>query len=126
MPVHILRRLLRRAVRAPVPGWDATYDWKGYLRFEDLPREENPARGAIATANARIVGPAYPHFLTLDWDAPFRQQRIDELLDSRERHDVASMRAMQADVLSLAAQRLKGLSGDEAHTVGGEHGLHRP
>jgi penicillin amidase len=95
--------------RAPVPGWDATYDWKGYLRFEDLPREENPARGAIATANARIVGPAYPHILTLDWDAPFRQQRIDELLDSRDRHDVASMRAMQADVLSLAAQRLKGL-----------------
>jgi penicillin G amidase len=95
--------------RAPVPGWDATYDWKGYLRFEDLPREEDPARGAIATANARIVGPAYPHFLTLDWDAPFRQQRIDELLDSRDRHDVASMRAMQADVLSLAARRLKGL-----------------
>jgi penicillin amidase len=96
--------------RAPVPGWDATYDWQGYLRFEDLPRKVNPARGAIATANTRFVDPGYPHFLALDWgDAPFRQQRIDELLDSRDRHDVASMRAMQADILSLAAQRLKGL-----------------
>ena len=23
------------AGRAPVPGWDATYDWKGYLKLED-------------------------------------------------------------------------------------------
>ena len=48
------------AGRAPVPGWDATYDWKGYLKFEDLPRVENPPSGAIGTANARIVGPTTP------------------------------------------------------------------
>jgi penicillin amidase len=95
--------------RAPVPGWDATYDWKGYLPFEELPREEDPPRGAIATANARLPSPAGPRALTLDWDAPFRQQRIEQLLDGRDRHDVASMRAMQADVLSLAALRLKTL-----------------
>ena len=33
------------AGRAPVPGWDATYDWKGYLKFEDLPRVDRPAAG---------------------------------------------------------------------------------
>ena len=33
------------AGRAPVPGWDATYDWKGYLKFEDLPRVDRSARG---------------------------------------------------------------------------------
>ena len=58
----------KMAGRAPVPGWDATYDWKGYLTFEDLPRVVDPPAGAIGTANARIVGPDYPHFLTYDWD----------------------------------------------------------
>ena len=97
------------AGRAPVPGWDATYDWKGYLRFEDLPRMENPPSGAIATANARIVGPDYPHHLTYDWDVEYRLDRIKELILDRGSHDVASMRAAQADVLSLAFARLKPL-----------------
>jgi len=95
------------AGRAPVPGWDATYDWKGYLRFEDLPRVVDPPTGAIGTANASIVGPYYPHHLTYDWDPEYRQQRVKELIVDREGHDIASMRAAQADVLSLAIARLQ-------------------
>jgi penicillin amidase len=96
----------RIAGRMPVPGWDATYDWKGFLKFEDLPRFQNPPKGAIGTANARIVPPEYPHHLTFDWDAPFRQQRVDELILERSGHDVASMRTAQNDVFSPAAARL--------------------
>jgi penicillin amidase len=99
----------KMAGRAPVPGWDATYDWKGFLKFEDLPQVVNPPAGAIGTANARIVGPDYPHFLTTDWDAPYRQQRINELIIDRTGHDVASMHAAQADVLSLGFAPLKSL-----------------
>lgn len=98
------------AGRAPVPGWDATYDWKGYLDFSALPQVKNPAVGAIGTANARIVPPSYPHLLTYDWDAPFRQQRVNELVvDAKDKHDVDSMRAAQADVLSPAVRRLQTL-----------------
>ena len=72
--------------RAPVPGWEATYDWKGWIPFEALPRENNPAVGAIGTANTKIVGPDYPYMLTLDWEEPWRQQRVDELIvDNRAR-----------------------------------------
>ena len=95
------------AGRAPVPGWDATYDWKGYLRFEDLPRVVDPPAGAIGTANASIVGPDYPHHLTYDWDPEYRQQRVKELIVDRDGHDIASMRAAQADVLSPAIARLQ-------------------
>ena len=91
------------AGRAPVPGWDAAYDWKGYLRFEDLPRVVDPPAGAIGTANAAIVGPDYPHHLTYDWDPEYRQQRVKELIVDRDGHDIASMRAAQADVLSPAS-----------------------
>ena len=97
------------AGRAPVPGWDATYDWKGYLRFEDLPRVVDPAAGAIGTANARIVAPDYPHFLTYDWDAEYRQRRIKELIIDRDGHDIASMAAAQADAFSPPTPRLQTL-----------------
>ena len=107
------------AGRAPVPGWDATYDWKGYLKFEDLPRVVNPPAGAIGTANARIVGPDYPHHLTYDWDTEYRQQRVKELVLDRDGHDVASMRAAQADVLSPAFARLKPLMIAAARRAGG-------
>jgi penicillin amidase len=100
----------KMAGRAPVPGWDAAYDWKGYLKFEDLPREDDPNVGAIGTANARMVGPDYPHLLTYDWEPPFRQQRISQLVfDAADKHDLASMRAAQTDVLSLAIVRLQPL-----------------
>jgi penicillin amidase len=89
--------------RAPVPGWDATYDWEGWIPFEALPRESNPAIGAIGTANTRIVGPTYPYMLTLDWDETWRQQRVDELIvDNRTPQTVAMSRDAQADVRSLA------------------------
>ena len=107
------------AGRMPVPGWDATYDWKGYLKFEDLPRVENPAEGAIGTANARIVPPGYPHHLTFDWDEPFRQQRVNELILDRGGHDMASMRAAQNDVYSPAAARLRLLMVVAAQAGGG-------
>jgi penicillin amidase len=95
------------AGRAPVPGWDQTYDWKGYLKFEDLPRVVGSNVGAIGTANARMVDPDYAHHLTYDWDAPFRQQRIKELVFDADKHDLASMRAAQTDVLSPAIAKLQ-------------------
>lgn len=107
------------AGRAPVPGWDATYDWKGFVKFADLPHVENPPAGAIGTANARIVGPDYPHFLTYDWDAPYRQQRIEEIVLDRSGHDVGSMRAAQADVLDGGFARLKPLMVAAARRAGG-------
>jgi penicillin G amidase len=97
------------AGRAPVPGWDAVYDWKGFLKFEELPRVDEANVGAIGTANARMVDADYPHHLTYDWDAPFRQQRVKELIFDQDKHDMASMRAAQGDVLSLAIARLQPL-----------------
>jgi penicillin amidase len=95
--------------RAPVPGWDAVYDWKGYIPFKDLPRVTGTDAGALGTSNARIVGPGYPHFLTWDWDPAFRQRRVEALVLDRDKHDMGSMRAAQTDVLSLAAARLQPL-----------------
>jgi penicillin amidase len=111
-PAHDLQGLV------PAPGWDARYDWQGYLAPTETPRDRDPARGWIATANQRIHGPDYPHYLTSEWAAPYRQQRIEQLLEAQPRHDRESLAAIQADVLSLGAQallpRLKAARSDHA------------
>ena len=92
--------------QVPSPGWDARYDWAGFVEPTATPRETDPARGWIATANQRIHGADYPHYLTNEWAVPYRMQRIEQLLAARPRHDLQSLRAIQADQLSLATVRL--------------------
>lgn len=91
---------------APAPGWDARYDWRGWIPFAELPRVINPPNGLIVTANQKITPPDYPHFLTTDWYLPYRAERITQLLEATPRHDLASFRRIQADVVSLAARDL--------------------
>jgi len=91
---------------APAPGWLAKYDWAGYLPFDALPRAFNPASGAIVTANHKIVPPGYPHYITSEWQPPFRAERIEAMLEAEPRHSVASFAQMQADAASLAVREL--------------------
>lgn len=90
----------------PAPGWDPKYDWVGEVPVGETPREQDPQRGWIATANQRIHGPQYPYYITSEWMLPYRQQRIERLLGQRPLHTLDSLAAIQADVLSTATQRL--------------------
>lgn len=102
-PAHDLRGV------APAPGWDARYDWTGWLPADQTPQQGHEAiraRGWHATANQRIHAADYPHFITSDWNSPERQQRIETLLQARPQHGIDSMRAIQGDIVSLSAQSL--------------------
>ena len=90
---------------APAPGWDLRYDWAGWLPYEETPQDDG-ARGWIATANQRIHAADYPHFLTQDWAAPYRQERIEAMLAQTPKHTLDSFRAMHADQQSAATVRL--------------------
>lgn len=111
----------RIAGRAPVPGWDATYDWQGFVPFEELPSIVNPAQGAIGTANARIVGDGYPHIVTHDWDADYRAHRIRDLVTSKSGHDMETMQAAQLDVFSPAFAELAPLMIAAARPAAPQH-----
>ena len=91
---------------APAPGWDARYDWQGWLSYEQTPQDDGGTRGFVATANQRVTEAGYAHFLTQDWSLPYRHQRIEQLLAAGSEHDVASMAAIQNDVQSLATRAL--------------------
>jgi penicillin amidase len=91
---------------APAPGWDARYDWDGFIPFSALPRAFNPPSQRVVTANEKIIDDDYPHFITSEWTLPYRADRINALLDARDRHDLDSFAAIQQDHVSLAAQEL--------------------
>ena len=91
---------------APAPGWDARYDWAGYLAVDQLPQQRDPERGYVANANQKITPPDYPHFITHHWAMPFRHQRITQLIEAAPKHGLAGLAAMQRDVKSLAVARL--------------------
>jgi len=84
----------------PVPGDTDDYEWTGYIPFHELPSLFNPPGGVIATANARIVGPGYKWHLTNDWMAPYRTERIYQLLTGRKLLRPADFITFQTDVVS--------------------------
>ncbi len=88
---------------APAPGWEARYDWAGFIPFDELPQQFNPPAQRVMTANQKIVGPDYPYFLTSEWALPYRARRIDALLDAKPKHSMDSFAAIQKDHVSLAA-----------------------
>jgi penicillin amidase len=91
---------------ALAPGWDARYDWDGFIPFEELPQAYNPSSQRIITANQKIIDEDYPHLLTTEWTWPYRYDRINSLLNSTLKHDTQSFTSIQADVMSLAAREL--------------------
>ncbi|HZP17868.1 MAG TPA: penicillin acylase family protein, partial [Terriglobales bacterium] len=84
----------------PVDGSDNAHEWKGYIPFEKLPSVFNPASGIIATANGRITPDGYPYSISVEWEAPWRTERIYRLLSAGGRFSAADMLALQMDVHS--------------------------
>ncbi len=90
----------------PAPGWSGEYDWQGFIPFDKLPQATNPASGRFVSANNKIVPASYPYFLSRDWDLPNRAERIEALLDKTPVQTPQSSAAIEADTLSLMAERL--------------------
>ena len=93
----------------PAPGWLAQYDWQSWIPYDQTPevsQADIEKRGWHATANQKILPPGYAQFLTNDWTGPERFDRIAQLLSAGTKLDTNNMKTIQADVHSLAADRL--------------------
>ncbi|HEU4963262.1 MAG TPA: penicillin acylase family protein [Bacilli bacterium] len=78
----------------------------GRIPFADIPQVYNPKQNYVFSANQRQVGDDYPYYIgtSRTFSAPYRAQRISDLL--REGHDLTAidMQKMQADVYNTLAQ----------------------
>ncbi|MEX2543020.1 MAG: penicillin acylase family protein [Trueperaceae bacterium] len=92
--------------RLPVPGWDESFDWDGFVPYAELPRIRDPASGVIVAAGGEPPQTSR---------APSRQRppasrQILELLNDLEFHTAFSFERMlgerplplTADLLPLA------------------------
>ena len=91
----------------PVPGWTGTSEWTGFIPFDELPTSFNPPAGFLVTANNKVVGDDYPHFLAYEWADPFRVQWLTRWLKEHPRATLEDMRALQAGTRSLHAESLR-------------------
>lgn len=89
----------------PAPGWDTAYDWQGWIPFAEMPAQVDPLEGYVVTANNRVVGDGYPHWLTGEWLPHYRADRIVALIKERAPLSLADQAAIQTDAVSLFARR---------------------
>lgn len=86
----------------PLPAWDSNNHWQGYISMADMPRQYNPKRGFICTANEDLnkYGKASPINMPM---GSYRSDRIADILVSRDDFTVSDMCAMHFDVHSKQA-----------------------
>jgi len=92
--------------RLPVPG-TGEFEWKGFR--DDLPREFNPDRGYIATANNNVHPPGYegrPVFYHSSRGVETsRIARLHQILGSGRKLSIEDHKRTQHDTYLLAAER---------------------
>jgi penicillin amidase len=88
-------------------GSDSAYDWKGFLLPEEVPTVKNPSRGFISSANQAPYDPSdAPYYLGAGFEAPFRSQRINELLRAQTKFAPQDFVKMQRDTLAVSTREL--------------------
>ena len=86
----------------PYDGTKDEGEWKGFIPFAELPHVFDPPSGIIVTANSRVVGRDYPHFLTHVWAPPTRARRIYDLLTAKQKLTAEDFRAVQGDAYTIS------------------------
>ncbi len=108
---HLVRAMVPRRPRAngwlPVPGWTGEHEWDGWIPFEAMPQQIDPADGVIVTANNRVVADGGAEYLCTDCHPPNRARRILEILSQPATDANAQSAAIHGDTLSVNAVLLR-------------------
>lgn len=102
-------RVPRRAGGSGVaPGRfsDVAASWQRFLDFDELPEVVNPPEGYIVSANHKLLPDDAPIDVGGDWVAPYRAQRIEELIGKTEPIAAADCASWQLDESNGRARRV--------------------
>ncbi|MFL6332354.1 MAG: penicillin acylase family protein [Pyrinomonadaceae bacterium] len=86
----------------PYDGTKDEGEWKGFIPHAELPHVLDPPSGIIVTANSRVVGRDYPHFLSHVWAPPTRSRRIYDLLTAKQKLTADDFKAVQGDAYTIS------------------------
>jgi penicillin G amidase len=108
------------------PIQDAQHEWQGYIAFDAMPGVVDPPSGFLATANSRVTTDKSPYPITLEWQDPYRVERIYKLLQGRDQVAPKDMLAVQTDIYSEMDQELAHRFAYAIdHTAGTDDRLHK-
>ncbi|MBI4220855.1 MAG: penicillin acylase family protein [Chloroflexi bacterium] len=93
----------------PAPGWTGDHEWIGWIPDHEMPAGLNPQDGLIVSANNRVAGDDYSHFLGEIWLNGYRARRVTDVLSSVPRIGFDTCRSLHMDVLCTPALELAGL-----------------
>lgn len=96
----------------PVPGWTGDHEWTGMVPPEENPHVFNPEKGYIITCNNRIADDSYPHELGDVYMNGFRAQRLEDLINTREKISPEDCTRFQFDVHSIPGTKMVALLQD--------------
>jgi penicillin amidase len=80
------------------------YDWKGFVPFDSLPHEYNPERGFVSSANNKITE-NYPSYISTWFYQDYRIDRINEMLEAKEKFSMTDFQEMQSDLKSKMVEK---------------------
>ncbi len=89
----------------PLPAWDASNHWQGWMSRDHLPSVYDPPEGYLATANEEC-NPTEGPMLVTQTVHDYRLRRICEQLADWPQATVEDMKRLQYDVVSLQARDL--------------------
>ena len=87
----------------PTAGFTGNFEWNGMIPFDSLPHTENPPSHFIVTANNRLADVPWNG----SWIAPWRFDRISDLLRARDRMTADDFKSIQRDRVSIFALKLR-------------------
>jgi penicillin amidase len=89
-----------------LPGDTSRFDWKGIVPFELLPHSYNPSEGYVVSANNKTVGPDYPYYISYWFELPNRYNRIVEMINAIDKHNIMTVKQIQTDQHSVWAKKI--------------------
>lgn len=94
----------------PVPAWDESAGWRGFIPSDQMPQIYNPESGYIVSANNRMMAADYPYFVSGDFAQPERAQRIEQLVQEKiasgQPLSIEDHGVFQMDTLDLEAKAM--------------------
>ena len=97
----------------PVSG-DGNFEWEDYLEIIEKPNLFNPEKGYIATANQNVTPEDYDRWdaIGFDWADPYRGDRVNSILESKDTFNMEDMTNLQIDYFSIPSQQIINMSKD--------------
>ncbi|WP_235296190.1 penicillin acylase family protein [Portibacter marinus] len=77
--------------------------WKGFIPFDELPREKNPIRNYVSSANQHSTDESYPYYYNGGFE-DFRGRYINRRLESMDQVSIQDLMNLQLDAYSLKAE----------------------